>query len=273
MNKETLLGRYAALQAARLTAPEGDDAKETYKKIISILPITDPLWTPEGIGAAYIFAQALGNNAAQKLFNQEKDNINSRRVRSGILISLGFQAKAENNLEKQTQIYQELSRDYSDLKEISYYVEQLNPEQRIAKGNPVPDFSLKLINSEKTVSNKSLLGKYYIMDFWAVWCKPCVGEMPVMHAAYKKFKDSNFTILSLSFDRKKEDVKGFRLNKWKMPWMHVFLDKTIRQNLSEKFEVSGIPKPLLVDPNGIIIATESELRGSSLDETLTRLIK
>ncbi len=273
MNKETLLGRYAALQAARITAPEENEAKEIFNKVISILPITDPLWASESIGATYVFTQALGSVKAQELFEQEKNNITSRRVKAGILVSLGIRAKVANNIEKQAEIYQDLTKNYSDIKEISYFVEQLNPEQRIAKGKPVPDFSLKLMNSNKTVSNESLLGKYYMMDFWAVWCKPCVGEMPNLHAAYKKFKNSNFTILSLSFDKKKEDVDAFLRGGWKMPWMHVFLEKSIRQSLSEKFEVRGIPKPLLVDPNGIIIATESELRGSSLDETLTRLIK
>ncbi len=273
MNKETLLGRYTALQTARLTAPEENDAKEIFNKVISVLPITDPLWASEAIGATYIFTQAMGTIKAQELFEQEKNNITSRRVKAGILVNLGIRAKVDNNIEKQVKIYQELTKNYSDIKEISYFVEQLNPEQRIAKGKPVPDFSLKLMNSNKTVSNESLLGKYYIMDFWAVWCKPCVGEMPNLHAAYKKFKNSNFTILSLSFDKKKEDVDAFLRGGWKMPWMHVFLEKSVRQSLSEEFEVRGIPKPLLVDPNGIIIATESELRGSSLDKTLTRLIK
>ena len=273
MNKETLTGRYFALQAARLTAPEGNDAKEIFSKVVAVLPITDPLWASESIGTTYIFAQAMGSLKAQELFEREKNNITSRRVKAGILVSLGVRAKAENNIEKQSEIYRELTKDYGDIKEISYFVEQLNPEQVISKGNPVPEFSFKLLNSNKTVSNESLLGKYYIMDFWAVWCKPCVGEMPVMHKAFKKFKSKNFTILSLSFDKEKDDVDTFRRGGWKMPWMHVFLEKPIRQSVSEKFEIRGIPKPILVDPNGIIIATESELRGSSLDETLTRLIK
>ncbi len=273
MNNKNLLGRYSALQAARLTKPEEDGAKEVFGKVIAVLPITDPLWASEAIGTTYIFSQAMGSMKAQALFEQEKDNIKNRQVRAGILVSLGIRAKADNNIEKQAQIYQELTKNYSDLSEISYFVEQLNPEQRIAKGKPIPEFTFKLLNSGKTVSNESLLGKYYIMDFWAVWCNPCVGEMPVMHKAYKKFKDKNFTILSLSFDKKKEDVEGFRRGGWKMPWLHVYLEKPIRQSLSEKFEVHGIPKPILVDPNGIIIATESELRGTNLDETLNRLIK
>ncbi|MCE2504704.1 MAG: hypothetical protein J4G05_11715 [Chlorobi bacterium] len=40
--------------------------------------------------------------------------------------------------------------------------------------------------------------------------------------------------------------------------------------MAQAFEVQGIPKPVLVDPGGIILATGGDLRGENLEKTLTR---
>ncbi len=273
-NGKTDLGkRFAALELARSTSPKDKDAKTIYNKIISVLPLTDELWAAEAMSCSYIFKEALGKEQAQELFKKETGKIPNRLTQAGVLISMGEYAKDKGNTEEQRKIYTNLKTNYADLHEIGYYVEQLNPDMRIAKGKPVPDFKLPLLNSSKTVSKKSLLGKYYIMDFWATWCGPCVGEMPRMHEAYKKYKSSRFTILSLSFDRNKEAVEQFRKNEWEMPWMHVFLEGENRDKIGKEFEVSGIPKPILVDPQGMIVATEGELRGDYLDMTLAKFLK
>jgi thiol-disulfide isomerase/thioredoxin len=149
----------------------------------------------------------------------------------------------------------------------------LMPNPRaVAKGKPVPEFSVKLMNTGETVSNTSLKGKTYMIDFWAVWCGPCRGELPGLHAAYEKFK-SKITVLSLSFDRTPTDVEKFRANPaTPMPWLHTFVEKGFESDLAKTFEVRGIPKPILVDANGIIAATDSELRGENLQKTLARVV-
>ncbi|MEK6570620.1 MAG: thioredoxin-like domain-containing protein, partial [Bacteroidota bacterium] len=82
----------------------------------------------------------------------------------------------------------------------------------------------------------------------------------------------NFEILSLSYDRKAEDVIKFRQGKWKMPWLHSFIQKGFDNEISKQFEVFGIPRPILVDSTGKIIAMEMELRGPNLEKTLTRVL-
>ena len=117
-----------------------------------------------------------------------------------------------------------------------------------------------------------MLGKYYLIDFWAVWCGPCRAEMPNLHEAYNEFKSDNFTILSLSFDPRAEAVDKYRKETWAMPWLHSFIEGGFNNDLSKRFEVLGIPKPLLVNPQGIIVATETELRGENLKKTLSKYL-
>ncbi len=273
-NGNTSLGkRFAALMLAGNTSPRDEDAKSIYNLIITTLPLTDELWAAEAMSCSYIFEEALGEEQAQALFKKEVKQIPNRLTQAGILVSMGRYARDKGNVETQRSIFNNLKTNYADLREIAYYVALLNPGRRIAKGKQVPDFTLPQLNSSKTISNKKLLGKYYIMDFWATWCGPCVGEMPKMHEAYKKYKSPRFTILSLSFDRNKEAIEQFRKKEWKMPWLHVFLEGGNRDTISKEFEVSGIPKPILVDPKGKIVATEGELRGDDLDVTLAKFLR
>lgn len=141
-------------------------------------------------------------------------------------------------------------------------------------GKPVPAFSVvSMDDSAETISNVSMKGKYYLMDFWATWCSPCVAEMPNLQKAYDTFNGDDFTILSLSLDRSKEDVVKFRETKWKMPWLNVFLGIDSQNKILKDFDVMSIPNPVLVDSTGKILATGVQLRGGELMKTLGRYLK
>ncbi len=94
--------------------------------------------------------------------------------------------------------------------------------------------------------------------------------MVYLHKVYDRFKDHGLVILSLSFDQKPEDVEQYKKGKWTLPWLHSFVEGGSRSPLAESFDVWGIPKPILVGPDGTILATGGELRGDQLEATLAR---
>jgi thiol-disulfide isomerase/thioredoxin len=241
-------------------------------KILDIIPITDPLWEMDYYEAYDFLKSALGKEKADAYINKNFNLIESRKVKAGLLAMQGLDAKADDNMILMTEIFNKLDTEYKDISEISYFRDQLNTSMAISKGKKVPDFEVKLIHSNETVSSESMLGKFYLLDFWAVWCGPCRREMPNMHKVYKEFSSKNFTILSLSFDPKLEAVDKYREEKWEMPWLHTFVEKGFNNDLSKRFEVSGIPKPVLVNPQGVIIATGMELRGEELRKTLDKYL-
>jgi len=143
----------------------------------------------------------------------------------------------------------------------------------IAIGKQIPKFSVQSIdNPNKTIISESLRGKYTLIDIWAVWCRPCLREMPYLHEAYEKFKDKNFQILSISFDKTIEDIYKYRAGKWKMPWVNAFAAGGFNSKIKDIFEVQAIPRPVLVDPNGKILALSPGLRGEALMETLGKYL-
>ncbi len=46
-----------------------------------------------------------------------------------------------------------------------------------------------------------------MLDCWATWCGPCIGEIPHMKEAYAAWHDKGFEILGVSFDSENMDDK------------------------------------------------------------------
>ena len=135
-------------------------------------------------------------------------------------------------------------------------------------GTPALDFTQN-DTSGNPVSLSSFKGKYVLIDFWASWCRPCRAENPNVVKAYNKFKDKNFTILSVSLDQEKNAwVKA--IEKDKLAWTHVSDLQQWNNAVAQMYRVQSIPQNFLVDPNGNIVA--KDLRGEDLEKKLCELL-
>lgn len=240
------------------------------------LPFTSPTWEIEPMLALNLATLGIDKEdypAIESALANLYEESTIHEVKGAALAQVMMLADYRGDTEKSREIYQTLDADYHDIEMVAYYLTRLNPDRAIMVGNPVPSFEVVLEDGNGTVvTNETMKGKYYLIDFWATWCGPCVGEMPELHEAYREFEGENFEVLSLSFDSGFEKVVSFRENRYPMPWLHTFVEGGFRNELSERFEVSGIPKPVLVNPEGIIVAIEGDLRGDKLKKTLGRFL-
>ena len=115
--------------------------------------------------------------------------------------------------------------------------------------------------SGRPLSLAQYQGKVVLLDFWATWCGPCVGEMPNVIAAYKKYHAQGFDVVGISLDQDKGSLTSF-LKQNKMPWRQVFDGKGWGSQVPRKYGVAAIPFGLLVGRDGRIAAVE--VRGDAL---------
>lgn len=113
-------------------------------------------------------------------------------------------------------------------------------------------------------------GNYVLVDFWASWCAPCMLEMDNVKAVYQKYHEKGFEIVGLSFDRARQSwinaIKNHQLN-----WIHLSDLKYWNSEASVVYGISSIPANLLLDGDGIIIATD--LRGEELGRKLRQIYR
>lgn len=271
-NNDPRLRQYAAVQLGQLPTRSGDIDAETILEIVEVLPPGSKLWS----AAPYLptrLARRYGMAMQQKFLKDFAKSNPDRVVRAMSLAQLAMMVQFSSDKETAALYYEKLKTEYGDVKEIQHQLSRLNPNKHVVKGKLVPDFAVELMDNDETISNKSLLGRFYLLDFWAVWCSPCVQEMKNLHGVYERFKDKNFSILSLSFDQKPDNVVKFRKEKWNMPWLNAYIEKGFNSKLAKKFEVFGIPKPILVGPDGLILEEGFTLRGETLVMTLSKYLE
>ncbi len=239
--------------------------------ILETIPPASPMWTnyPNIIADAVRMSSKPKGDYIQRMLNEHA----SESLKAQILFNQIVELYEQKKFDVALPLYNKLVKEYPDTYAAQQAQRELRPNSKIKVGNMIPDFAFATVD-DSTVRYipATLKGRWVLIDNWATWCGPCVREMENLHKAYENFKDKRFTILSVSFDRSVADIEKFRKGKWPMPWLHCYSPGVWQNEATKVFEVSGIPKPILIDPDGRIVALDEDLRGARLEQTLKKFM-
>ena len=116
-------------------------------------------------------------------------------------------------------------------------------------GKPV-DIKFTAVDGTE-VDLAKLKGKVVLVDFWATWCRPCVGEIPHVKEAYAKYHAKGFEVIGISFEGENGQEKLIKFTKNKeMPWPQYFDGKFWGNAFGKRFNIRGIPAMWLFDKQG-----------------------
>jgi peroxiredoxin len=116
-----------------------------------------------------------------------------------------------------------------------------------ALGKPV-DLQFTAVDG-RSVDLAALKGKVVLIDFWATWCGPCVGEVPNVKKTYDQFHARGFEIVGISLDKDKDSLTNF-VAEHKMAWPQFFDGQYWQNKYAKQFGIESIPTMWLIDKKG-----------------------
>lgn len=119
-----------------------------------------------------------------------------------------------------------------------------------------PDFTLETIDGG-TFTLSDNFGKVIVIDLMAAWCYWCKPQMAELEAVLED-KGNEIVIVSVDVDKGEtgDDVRntfGDYVEKW------TFVLDNYEQDVSGKYQVTGIPKIVIIDKEGNIYYSQSGL--------------
>ncbi|WP_299334191.1 TlpA disulfide reductase family protein [uncultured Psychroserpens sp.] len=128
----------------------------------------------------------------------------------------------------------------------------------LVKGKPSPQFENYENHKGGEMSLADLKGKYVYIDVWATWCGPCIREIPSLKEVEKQFHNENIEFVSTSIDEVKDHDKWVSMvNDKELGGVQLMADNAWKSKFVEEYAIQGIPRFILIDPNGNIVSADA----------------
>lgn len=139
-----------------------------------------------------------------------------------------------------------------------YIGDAITLKTELYKGAPSPKFEDYENYAGGTTSLDDLKGKYVYVDVWATWCGPCKAEIPSLKKVEAQYHGKNIEFVSLSIDKMKDHDAWRKMIKDKeLGGVQVFADNDWKSQFVVDYKIKGIPRFILIDPNGNVVTPDA----------------
>ena len=210
---------------------------------------------------------------AKKIYEWLKANENiPEDFRPYILASFVIEMTIDLSVEEALYFKEDFLKTYPDAASVKAVNAQYAGLEVLKRGNPAPDFEYESLEGEM-VSLSSLKGNVVYIDVWATWCGPCIKEFPDSRALKEKFKDAKdvkWVYISIDNANAREKWKK-TVARHKLKGIHLFSAGGWDASIAKLYQITGIPRYILVDKAGNIY--DSNASGPSSDDIYDKIQK
>ena len=220
---------------------------------------------------------------AENLANHFKSTMNPDDLQAHFV--LGAMLEIANQHQEMLKVFEKLEERYPDDHDVldelvriheklgnselaKEYRQKADPTSELI-GRVVPNFSTTDLDG-KLISLSDYRGKVVLLDFWAVWCGPCLTEIPNVKRVYDTYKDQGFDIIGVSLDTDETRLRNY-LKKNNIAWRQIFSGQKWKSPLAEQYHIRSIPAPWLIARDGTLISREA--RGVKLEQLVMEALK
>ncbi len=188
----------------------------------------------------------------------------------GVLVQTAILAGDQETADRRMD---QLLAAYPESKAVEVTRQLVGDASAVPVGSQMPSFSVAaLLDPERRYSDQDFQGKPLLVDFWATWCAPCIGEIPSLQEAYRRYSPAGFQLLSVTLDSDLEKAAGYVRDRFEMPWEHGAGENAMVSEIAQAFGVRFLPTPVLFDGNGTVVARGIQLVGEdNLERELAAL--
>jgi len=109
-----------------------------------------------------------------------------------------------------------------------------------------------------------------LINFWATWCGPCRAEMPIIQAAYERYREQGLVVLAVDVQEGPTFVERFAQQSGLT--FTILYDRD--GSVSDRYRIRGIPTSFFVDRQGVIRARQvGAMSETVLEHQLSHILK
>ena len=162
-------------------------------------------------------------------------------------------------------------------------------------GKPAFDMKTGFTLNGKQVTMEDLRGKVVLLDFWAVWCGPCVATFPHLRDWHKKYNKKGLEIVGVTQFYRRFDFENGKVKQATTPLStseeEAMLEKFVKHHklkhrivamqdddandLKKYYRVSGIPQVVLINRDGnirLIKVGATEAAAKAIEAEIKKLV-
>ncbi|MBL8047648.1 MAG: TlpA family protein disulfide reductase [Chthonomonas sp.] len=154
-------------------------------------------------------------------------------------------------------------------------------EERIAEfnkanmGKPMADFTMSTISDNK-LTNKDLMGKIVVIDFWATWCGPCKAAAPKINAMHKELASEGVVFIGANAGERDKDGKRVQTKEnavaYQAEHKYEYTFTYGNDDLMKKLKAPAYPSFLIIDRKGVVRETMVGFNEAKMRQALKELM-